>query len=97
MATLNIPIPARMFDVGGLGYKYRAVGLVEKQAAQRAGLTLDDITSPYDLWNSAMPQDTYFVFGADSDRELRELESSRRFKQLSRDSKYEKLFLFYNN
>ena len=98
MATHNLPTPARMFEgTHGLLYKFRAVGLVDRQAAEKAGLSLESITSPYDLWNSKMPKNTYYVFGANSDRELRELESLPKFKQLSEDARYEKLFLYYNN
>ena len=97
MRTPNIPIPARMFDVGGLAYKFRTVGFVDRRAAEKAGLSLEAITSPYTLWNSAMPTNTYYVFGADSVRELRESQSRPKFKQLSEDARYAKLFLYYNN
>ena len=98
MTTPNIPIQTRMFaGPGGFLYKHRAIGLVNKKAAERAGLTLDDIISPYTLWNSTIPNNSYVVFGADSDRELRELEKNQKFKNLTSNPRYEKLFLYYNN
>lgn len=95
-ATKAIPIP--MHWVLWRAEKFRAHAFVDSKRAEVAGLDLDKIESPYDLWNSKLPQDSYFVFYADTDRQVKELVAGNElYKRLQKNPKYAVLEVFFGN
>ena len=73
-------------------------GFVNIEEAKRAGLNLREISSPYDLWNSSLPQSAYGIFGLPEDprgvEEVRELPSYRGFDS---DKRFVKIKLSCGN
>lgn len=78
-----------MVTVGGIMYKYCFRAFVDAEKARALGMKLNDIRSPYTLWNSGLPDSAYFVLARDADRKL--------VTQLRNNPRLSELELFCNN
>ncbi len=71
-----------LFEVGGVTYKYLFYAFVNIEKAEEAGLDLDKVTSPYDLWNSKLNPEDYAVLLKKDEDLARELAKNPDFKGL---------------